>query len=135
MTYSKKFKNIKEETILSVKTCVKSGLFKVEQDQQLALLRILNHELSVIYNIDEPTLNFVAEASKGNGLYIPNVITLYQKPSLVTFLHEFRHHMQFKMDVHKGSEEDARGWSLSVFRKACPVSYKKAAEEGKLYYK
>jgi len=55
------------------------------------------------------------------------------KPSMVTFLHEFKHGLQ-DMTGKKNSEVIARGWSLSVFAQASPRHYNRAVARGLLFY-
>lgn len=74
----------------------------------------------------------------GGGSYMVdyNTIELYKKFSLVTFLHEFRHVMQHKLDIdmYKTNEDDARAWSLSLYYLADPVRFNRAARMGMLHY-
>lgn len=78
----------------------------------------------------------------GGGCYYPhsNEIYLFKKASIVNLLHEFRHAMQFSNNntdnkLYKDDrEEDARAWSVSLFRKVAPGSYKRAVEKGMLRF-
>jgi hypothetical protein len=141
--YSKRFRNLHKDAVLAVKSAVKAGLFTVSDVEKQAIIGILNRELSSVYSVVECSVVFKNDvaSSKGNGVYSSNTITLINKFSVVTFLHEFRHHVQHQSladDVLRDREfleVDARGWSLSLFRKACPKSYKNACDKGLLYYK
>lgn len=145
MTYSNVYKNIKKETIELTKLLPKQGLWKkdVSKDQKIEAIQNFLLKVSEIYNIEVPKFKFIESdfyyRATGGGTYTPSSkeITLYNKFSLVTLLHEFRHHMQhegleklYKDDL----EEDARAWSVSLFKSACPKSYKNAVEKGILHF-
>ena len=81
-------------------------------------------------NADKPGVTF--------SQYIyENSLILLDKPSLVNFLHEFRHLLQFnkyrKIDTD-ALEVDARLWSLNVFKKASKRAYENAEKKGLLIF-
>jgi hypothetical protein len=68
----------------------------------------------------------------GRTIFLP-------RHSVVTLLHEFRHHMQ---NVHlrprpwgyMGAEHDARAWSQSLFYQVRPELFTKARDEGRILH-
>jgi hypothetical protein len=147
MTYSNVYSNINAEVVNATKKLVKSGYMKRDNPPEikLAVAEIWLMEVCNIYGIKTiPTLEFNPSEggyhSTGGGTYRPaNAhITLYKKFSLVTLLHEFRHHMQSTkqgMTLHRNDhEEDARAWSVSLFKLATPKMFANAVEKGLLHF-
>ncbi|WP_338835947.1 hypothetical protein [Neomoorella thermoacetica] len=74
-------------------------------------------------------------ARSGFGCYVPDDNTIHlPKFSVTTLAHEFRHAWQTQKRRHQGSEEDARGWSVSLIYLADPAFYRRAVERGLLFY-
>jgi hypothetical protein len=69
-------------------------------------------------------------------VYYPSEETIgLPKGSLVSFLHEFRHHMQkHRLQANPDIEEDARGWSISMFAEAEPDYFRAAWEDGRIMF-
>ncbi|UDY80739.1 hypothetical protein [Geobacillus phage GR1] len=145
MTYSTAFKNIDKRTVEATKKLIKSGFWKkdVSTEYKVKICNEWLETVSEVYGIEVPEFRFdtseVMYMQTGGGYYEPwaKRITLFKKFSLVTFLHEFRHHMQHEMELslfRRNHEEDARGWSVSLFKKATPKSYKNAVEKGLLHF-
>jgi len=147
MTYSSVYKNIKGEVVQATKELVKAGYMKKDNpiEVRLAVAEVWLMKVSQAYGIQSiPTLTFdESEAlyhETGGGVYRRNShqITMYFKLSLVTLLHEFRHHMQnTNSDLHlyRGNiEEDARAWSVSLFKLATPKMFANAVENGLLHF-
>lgn len=145
--YSKVYKNIKGEVIEETRQLVKNGFWKSEmsvEDKMKICVKWLQ-AASQIYGVEIPSLKFNPSAARynrtGGGIYTPHLkeITIYKKFSLVTLLHEFRHHMQYEIEdlkLYKGDlEHDARAWSVSLYKLALPESYKRACENGILHFK
>lgn len=93
-------------------------------------LRQLNHDLAAAYGIVEPQLVF-GEVNRdagdsGSSCYIPTVqaIILRGRLSVVTYLHEFAHHL------YGNSEQIACRWSVNLFRRCFPKSWQKLRFEG-----
>lgn len=145
MTYSTAFKNIKKEAIEVTKLLPKGGIWKkdIPLEQKISACEKWLEEISSIYGIEVPEFRFdsseVMYNQTGGGCYEPwnNRITLFKKFSMVTLLHEFRHHMQHQMEFglyRNDIEEDARAWSVSLFKAACPKSYQNAINKGILHF-
>lgn len=146
MSYSTAFKQIDSRTINATQSLVKNGLWKKDLtvQQKYNICDIWVTVVSEIYGIEKPTFRFDPDERMynltGGGHYEPhaNRITLFKKFSLVTLMHEFRHHMQYQMydlKLYKGHvEEDARAWSVSLFKLALPKSYQNAVNKRILHF-
>jgi len=129
--YHLKYKNIKPATINAVKKTIKKGLFKKENTRLFKelLVQDLHFNLCEIYNLNYKELNFVkTEICICNYNHINEQITL-NKPSLISYLHEFKHFLDIKT---KGitNEKNARSFSISLFYLASPNLFKNAVEKG-----
>lgn len=145
MTYSTAFKNIDKRTVEATKKLVEAGLWRKELPVQHKTMIINEWLLSVsqVYKMKVPEFRFddsdVMYRQTGGGYYEPLAcrITLFKKFSLVTLLHEFRHHMQHQtcLNMYRNDhEEDARAWSVSLYKTATPKSYEKAVGRGILHF-
>lgn len=115
----------------------------------------LNPDLSLIddyldfivshYNISKDKPKTTLEDKKSNlgrGCYIrkTNEIILYGNIELITVLHEIRHFIQFNtimqplLTTYQEREEDARGWSSSLFYAIYPTEYLELANKGKIKF-
>jgi len=106
---------------------------KCKPEQQMQHLRRLCDYLGAVYRVPVPSVEF--------GLfpcYMPSLQTiLLDKPSIISFLHEYRHHLQcYAGKQYKGLtiEQDARAWSLRIFHLGFPKMFEKAVKEGKVYF-
>lgn len=145
MNYSDVYKNIDTRTIEETKQLIKNGFWKknITEEARIDLCKTWLKGVSYIYKVNIPEFQFSSsEASyrrTGGGIYEIQLetITLFKKFSLVTLLHEFRHHLQHvkKIKMYKDhKEEDARAWSVSLFKLSSPNSYKKSVENGTLHF-
>ncbi|MBA7663267.1 hypothetical protein ES703_71306 [subsurface metagenome] len=113
------------------KTVQDCGLWRVDQEEGFNLLRGMFGGLSGVYSITTPTL---IEASYEHYLVPAQRIGL-PRASLVSALHEYRHHMQkFNLGHYPDIEVDARAWSISAFYTALPTAFDKAWKEGRIWY-
>ena len=127
--YHKMFDEIEPEVIKEVRSIIKKGLFKKENSVEIRqnLIIELNKNLSTFYGFREPKIRFIDDFVF-IGQTRKNEIIL-NKPSLVTFLHEFAHY-KFIKKKEQNSEERARGWSISCFYLATPKLCQSAIEKG-----
>lgn len=144
--YAKVFRKIHPETLKATIELKKAGVWKrdVSLTDKTIAMGIWITKVSAIYGIEPPKFYFVQDqteyARTGGGCYFPTLheAYLFEKPSIMTLLHEFRHAVQTKkpdMPMHRNeAEEDARAWSHSVFRRALPVSYRNAMEKGLFHH-
>ena len=145
--YSDSFTNIEQETIEEAKKLVKTGIWKKDVDVKIKVENVKEFlkSLSDIYGIEAPRLLFDKSEDfyrmTGGFIYSPQdkVISLYHKFSLVNILFAFRYHMQNCGLVDEmyldDSKLDAVGWSMSIFKKATPKSWKRAVDNGMVMYK
>ena len=126
------YNNFSKETIKAIKKMVKEGFYKKDDISKSKNIRDLNNELSSIYKIKEPEIIFGSKNFSpcydtiNNTIYLTNL-------SIISFLHEFKHSIQFNKK-ETNNEKLARGWSLSLFKQACPITFKKAVKEGKVFF-
>ena len=130
--YYLRYPNIRKDAVFRVRTFIKSNLWKGTAGEKQKKFERLLHDLSQIYKIPQPTLRISNKKKAGNGFYESNHIELPHY-SVVTLLHEFRHHHQHQKH-RKDTEAIARGWSLSLFYQAAPKHFKNAREKEFLFY-
>ena len=131
--YHLKYKQLNKKAIKLISVMINEGsFFKRDKSTKEILLNIINQELSKIYHIKTPYLEFNAE---NDGYYNQddNTINLNSKLSLVTFLHEFKHAIQYLKGL-PNNEEIARGWSLSLFYLASPKHFENAVRKGLIFH-
>lgn len=148
-TYGGVFTKLDKRTIRLTKDLIKAGIFKkdISMEDKSIMMGIWLQKASEIYGMETPKFYLIGGAdgdsgyrATGGGCYIPshNEIHIFKKASLTTLLHEFRHAMQFQLRVKKfrrDAEEDARAWSVSLYKLSAPNSYKRAVEKGILHFK
>lgn len=82
------------------------------------------------------------EINKSGGCYIDykKEIIFFGKINLITVLHELRHYLQFNSAIkplfktYQDREEEARGWSSSLFYSMYKEKYLSLAEQGKIKF-
>lgn len=121
---------IKPEVILEIRKLIKLGFFKKEIDEKKVMLQQFCNELCKLNNIGNIDIEYASEDFLGCGVYIPdfNKIIL-NKPSLVTFLHEFYHYYATQLSLIN-DEENAVGWSISAYYLATPILCTSAINKG-----
>lgn len=126
---------VKRKVVQATMAMVKNKQYyrKLTVEEQMECLRGLAKLFSVYYDVPEPMVEL--------GLfpcYLPMIQTiLLDKPSIISFLHEYRHHLQHTAGKrYKGMtvEQDARAWSLRVFSAGFPKMLEKAVKENKVYF-
>lgn len=133
--YHKVYKEMDPRIILAVKTAIKSGLFKKENSVEFKIKIINDLHSTICQAVNIPVCPIILDLGEkilGHYNRIEKVITI-NKPSLVTYLHEFCHYF---MDItgKQNNEEIARGWSISLFYLATPKLCKNAIEKGLILY-
>ena len=125
------FRNLHPDTLEEVRWAKEEGIWRVDEEEGFEILKELGERLSNIYDIPAPTLE------KGpREVYYPYREHIeVPKVSLVSYLHEFRHHMQHHgMQHYDDKEVDARGWSMSAFRYALPENFDSAWRRGLIWF-
>ena len=134
------FGDVKVEVIQAVKDMVHEGYYRKSEDERYSELSMLGAKMAGLYGISVPIGQPMRRTGRGYGRYNPETTEIFtNKPSIVTYLHEFRHHMQTTMpnlniigDGEPGSDLDAQSWACSVFKKACPRMFAKAVANGRI---
>lgn len=121
--YHKTFQHLNQLAIDAVREIAGQGLWRLPDFEGFILLNQLAEKLNAIYEL--PTLRvelFPIEAYNpvSSVIGLPHV-------SMVSFLHEYRHHMRTNGIQHYDDVfKDVRGWSISLFRRACPASFRRS---------
>lgn len=124
--YHLMFNNFEQEEVLAVREIIKAGLFRASTEDRMRMLNALNERLCKIHNLIP--LPLVLEPEFSNIGQMTGEKIILNKPSLVSFLHEFYHLMTYH--TAQNSEINARGWSISLYYKATPKLCKAAIEKG-----
>lgn len=139
---------VKKEVIKKVERMIMIGKFydgTIPRKENM--LKNLCNVLATGYNVPMPTLQFTENLDSTGICSTPlnretgeingeTTITI-NKPSVITFLHEFRHYLQVKKGLRFPSmdvEEDARAWSLRVFSLASPDNFIRSVKAGNVMF-
>lgn len=129
------FRKVHVKTVMAVRELVKAGFYRADDQQKVEMLNRLADTLSQTYRLETPKVAHNPNLFTTFGCYEPATgnITM-RRVSLVTFLHEYRHHWQKANGrlLLPNREYDAQAWATSVFRRACPRMFRKAVEEGRV---
>lgn len=135
------FVDLKVDTVQAVKDMVRNGFYRLNnQEEQLSKLTELGDRLAEIYEIPAPSGTEMFRHPYACGRYDTETNKIYvNKASVVTYLHEFRHHMHNVKEGlaiigsgEPGDELDAQAWACSVFKKACPRMFAKAVVNNRI---
>jgi len=145
MNYTNKFKNIKLSTIGLTHALFSPEFFKKSDADKQSQMKDWLSAASALYGVVQPDLVISNEedvCEDGGQYYAENwhgTIVL-PKYSVVSLLHEFRHHLQADGKAHRSfrdsedREHDARGWSLSLLRAARPSMLKQSVRKGYIMF-
>ena len=127
---------VPSKIVRKVREIVSDGFYQKSMLLQENDLVKLNSFIAQHYNISVPQL--VIDTNEPES-YNPatKTITLPKSSSIISYLHEMRHHLQHtagKRYNGHGIEEDARAWSLRIFKKACPGSFKRSLARGEIMH-
>lgn len=118
--------------IREVRQLIKSGFFKDNEITKFEKLINLKSKLIKIYNVKYCDIKIYCNSFPK---YISNNKTIIlDNYSLVTFFHEFRHHLQYELNLKCDKEKDARGWSHSLFFLATPKLFENALNKDLLIW-
>jgi hypothetical protein len=138
MRYHKKFQRVKPEVLEATKKLRKGWADSTDSEKWVKMDKWIGTASSV-YGMRRPLLCIDATAGSGYYLIAENEIHM-SKASIITLIHEFRHAMQRQGKARGWSgrqsdlEHDARGWSLSIYFKVAPVSFRRLVQEGKIFH-
>ena len=97
-------------------------------DERWAKFQALNDELAHAYRVQTPILllrgNGTGESGRSSYHPRPPTITMRGKLSVITFLHEWGHHLRGR------SEREACRWSINLFRRCFPRSFARCRFDG-----
>ena len=103
----------------------------MSKEEGYDLIREMYDKISSVYGFPTPTLRSDTYECYWSGpetIYLPKV-------SLVSALHEYRHHMQKHGRLRFSDVEvDARGWSISAFHYALPEDFDSAWRRGLIWF-
>ena len=107
-------------------------------DENISKMKKWLEKVAEIYQIQFPLLQIVNFAGQGCYRQSSNEIFMGY-PSIVTLLHEFRHAVQFQNrtpanNTSNDAEDDARAWSLSLYYKVAPRSFKRLVGLNKILF-
>ena len=128
------------ETIKRIRFLIKEQhFFKCNDDKKMRLLIILCNDLSEIYNIKKIGCMYMNKDLNVRGCFLnPGSTICLNKPSLVTFLHEFKHFLNCETKQHNNNINDeemtAIGFSHSLYFLATPNLFKSAVEKNLLVF-
>ena len=129
--YHLMFRHIHPKTLDAIRRAKEKGVWRVPEQEGFRILREMFEEISAVYGIPTPSL----VKSNYEHYLIPAERIGLPKVSLVSALHEFRHHMQkYGFQHYDDVEVDARGWSISAFRLALPEDFEKAWKRGRIWF-
>ena len=138
MRYHKKFRNVKPQILEATKKLRKGWSDATDAEKWIKMDKWVGTASSV-YGMRRPLV--VIDRTAGSGYYHIGRNEIHMSnPSIITVIHEFRHAMQRQGKARGWSgatadlEHDARGWSLSIYFKVAPVSFRRLVQEGKIYH-
>lgn len=139
--YHERFQRLKLDTIMATKALFAHHFYRLTDEEKQRRFEQWLADVSSIYGLPVPSFKLGSEAeAHGSGVYhIISQQIILPKYSIVSLMHEFRHHMQSTLPVRLPStldaiEDDARAWSLSLFYAAKPRLFEKSVREGKIFF-
>lgn len=123
---------VKRDAVRAVKAVVSNGYYRKSVDEKMESLQRLAEKLSQAYDTTTPVV-----VSGGNWYRPAEEKVSVSGASMISFLHEYRHHLQNKLGKNYhglDKEEDARAYSMRVFKKAAPRSFERAVREGRILF-
>lgn len=137
MRYEDRFRRFDPAVLTATKTLMQ-GWGQATIEEKWTRSREWLRDASEIYGIGRPTLR---HDYVGTGMYVPTLHAVFMEyPSIMTLLHEFRHarqHLDPRVRVQWGSdqvEDDARAWSMSLYKTVAPRTFERLAREGAILY-
>lgn len=116
--------------IASIKRFKKKKTHNKTAAQRLQAMREMAADLSAVYNVDEAKVAAVCmvhdETADSRGSFYhrkTKTIVMVEKLSIITFLHEFAHHLG-------KDERGATRWSLTLFKRIWPDQFERLVPEG-----
>jgi|CXWL01.1.fsa_nt_gi hypothetical protein len=118
--------------IAIARDALKSKLWRGLPPERLEKLRTLNRRMSDFYRVTECTIT-IQHTMYGPHYRPGDDAIVLDKPSLVSFLHEFAHHVLHCRQLPQ-NESYPRAFSLGLFFRAAPRMFEAARQSGRLLY-
>jgi hypothetical protein len=137
VSYSRKYPHIRVEVVMATRELVRAKLWRSTMDEQGRAIEKWIATVSAAYGMPEPLVRFAPLSVLGAFVPAqgPGGMIVMDHFSVVTLLHEYRHAMHLAGVAGAiGGEEDARAWSLSLFRLAAPRRFRRMRAEGRLAF-
>jgi hypothetical protein len=129
--YHKRFRHLDRRTVQATKTLLHGWAAKTDDERWVAMRRWLD-EATNIYR----TIPLVLELGD-DDCYLPGQgLIVMSKPSIITLLHEYRHHFQYTLMNLRWEmlEDDARAWSLSLYYATAPRTLRSLARNNRVFH-
>ena len=124
---------VKREAVKVIREAIKGGYYRAEDREKE--LRELCSAICDIYDVEYPKKIVVGKRCNS---YYPTERTIYvENYSIISFLHELRHHMQHVKGLkYEGLtiEQDSRAFSMRLYALAVPKMFLKAVKENKVLH-
>jgi hypothetical protein len=131
MDYHTRFTNLHDTAVQHVDDAAPMLWTQDSFSDACIIMKTLADNLASVYEMPAPSVEY-------NDREVYNHISEtigIPRPSLVSFLHEFRHHMQkYGRQANPDIEHDARGWSISMFATAEPEYFDRAWKAGRIMF-
>lgn len=146
MSYHLRYPDIEEPVKEATLTLIKGKHWRETNDSQQAAMETWLETVSKCYGIETPSVRMDSRVPSQNGGYFPAPEQLILLPyfSVMTLLHEYRHHMQYCVEelVHRfavdedqsAAQLDAVEWSTSLFYSVAPRRFERMVNEGRIVY-
>lgn len=127
---------VKREAVIVLREAIKGGYYKLTNpEEKYKALKDISNKICEIYGVSKPRKIIVG---RRQNCYSPTEKTIYvENYSLISFLHELRHHFQTVKGLrYRGLtiEQDSRAFSMRLFYLAVPKMFLKAVKEGKVLH-
>ena len=127
---------VKREAVKLIREAVRGGYYRITSpEDRFKELQRISSEICRIYDVEEPKRIIVGE--RCNSYYPQSRIIYIENYSLISYLHELRHHMQNVKGLQFNGltiEQDSRAFSMRLFKLAVPKMFLKAVKEGKILH-
>jgi hypothetical protein len=125
---------ITPEILAAVKRFAASKPYRGSTEERIEKFRTAINDICHAAGVEPPSVNFSIDETQGSGgsFYSPATkqIFLNGTMSIITLLHELRHHLP-----HGESEHVACAWSLRLFRDCFPGSWGRLSFNGHMAVK
>lgn len=127
---------VKREAVAVVREAIKGGYYKLDTPTaKYKALKEISKKICEVYDVKEPTNIIVGK--KPNSYY-PDTGEIYiENYSIISYLHELRHHMQrVKGLKYRGLtiEQDSRAFSMRIYYLAVPKMFVQAVKDNKVLH-